>query len=126
MNNQIARSNSIKNSKDKLIVVTRRDIHVGYQSVQSAHAGIEFQHEFPQIAQKWHNTSNYLVFLTTDDEFHLERIIQKAIRKGIKISVFREPDIGNQITAVALEPSDATKKITSHLPLLGKREEAIS
>jgi len=34
--------------------------------------------------------------------------------------VFREPDINNQITAVALEPSDASKRLTSSCPLLGK------
>jgi hypothetical protein len=47
-------------------------------------------------------------------------LISKAILLGIKHTVFREPDIGNQITAVAFEPTDAAKKITSSCPLLGK------
>jgi len=47
-------------------------------------------------------------------------LITKAILTGIKHTVFREPDIDNQITAVAFEPSEASKKLTSSCPLLGK------
>jgi hypothetical protein len=33
-------------------------------------------------------------------------------------TVFREPDIGNEITAVAIEPSPATQKLVRKIPLL--------
>jgi len=31
--------------------------------------------------------------------------------------LFFEPDIGNQLTAIALEPSERAGKLTSNLPL---------
>jgi len=34
--------------------------------------------------------------------------------------VFREPDLDNQITAVAFEASEEAKRLTSSCPLLGK------
>ena len=39
---------------------------------------------------------------------------------GIKHTVFREPDINNEITAIAFEPSDSARKLTSSCALLGK------
>jgi hypothetical protein len=39
---------------------------------------------------------------------------------GIKHTIFREPDLDNQITAVAFEASEAARKLTSSCPLLGK------
>jgi hypothetical protein len=49
----------------------------------------------------------------------LEKLIDKAEMRNIKYSVFREPDIGNEITAIALEPNLVSKKLTSHIKLLG-------
>jgi hypothetical protein len=37
----------------------------------------------------------------------------------IKHSIFREPDIGDEITAIALEPSSVSNKITNKIRLLG-------
>ena len=105
---------------EKLRVVTRRDLELPYQSVQSGHAGINFQHEHPESARGWFHDSNYLIFLTTKDEDSLKKLIYKAELQDIKISIFREPDIGNVITAVAFEPCLKSKKLTSGLPLLGK------
>jgi hypothetical protein len=39
---------------------------------------------------------------------------------GIKFTLFCEPDLNNEITAVAFEPSDKARKLTSSCPLLGK------
>lgn len=76
--------------------------------------------QHPQEAKSWHTFSNYLIFLTTEDESSLEKLIHKAESKGIKYTVFREPDIDNQITSVAFEPCELTRKLVSNLPLLGK------
>lgn len=104
----------------KLYVVTRQDIDPGYQSVQACHSAIQFQHEFPEISKQWHEQSKYLACLSTRDENTLKELIQKAEKKNIKYSVFIEPDIDNQITSVAFEPSDATRRLTSSLPLMLK------
>jgi len=59
----------------------------------------------------------YLAVLSAQDENSLKQLIKKAKEKDIKMSIFREPDINNAITAITLEPSDATRKLTSSLPL---------
>ena len=107
-------------SNEKLRVVSRRDIQFGYQAVQAGHAAIQFQHEHPELAKLWYTQSNYLAFLTVKDEAELEKLIFKAEAKGIAHSVFREPDIDNQITAVAFEASDEARRLTSSCRMMGK------
>lgn len=100
--------------------MTRRDLKLPYQSVQSAHAAIQFQYEHPELAKLWYKQSNYLAFLTVANEEELVKLIDKAEAKGIKHSIFREPDINNQITAVAFEATDEARRLTSSCPILGK------
>lgn len=111
-------NNQIKNNK--LIVVTRRDLPLAYQAVQAAHAAIDFQHGHSTEAKDWHKNSNYLIFLTVANEDELKQLILKAAERYIKITPFREPDIDNELTAIAFAPSEASRKITSSLPLFGK------
>jgi len=85
--------------------------------VQGAHAAIDFQHQHPEIAKDWNTNSNYLIILSAENEAKLQKYISKFNHYGLCHTVFREPDIGNQITAVCVEPSDRTKRLTSHLPL---------
>lgn len=93
---------------------------IGYQAVQAGHAAIDFQHQYPNIAEQWHQSSNYLIFLTVENEDELKKLILKAAERCIRLTAFREPDIDNELTAIAFEPSEATRKITSSLPKLGK------
>ena len=90
------------------------------QGVQAGHALVEFALENPNIAKSWHTLSNYLAFLSASNEDELIKLIHKAELKGITHKVFREPDLDNQITAVAFEPTDLTRRLTSSLPLMGK------
>ena len=106
----------IKNKK--LIVITRRDLPLPYQAVQAAHAAVQFQYEHPELAKNWYHNSNYLIFLTTENEDELKKFIDKANSNNIQLSIFREPDINNQITAIALEPCEQSRKMTSSLPLI--------
>lgn len=111
-------------TQNKLIVVSRRDLTASYQSVQSGHAVIMFQYEHHEIAKKWYKESNYLVYLSVENESELKQLIHKLQQSNLKYSIFRESDIDDQITAICIEPSDETRQITSQLPLLLKEYKA--
>ena len=85
--------------------------------LQSAHVAIEFQHEHPEIAKEWNTNSKYLVFLSVENEEALKRLLRKIQFNDIKYTIFTEPDIGNQLTAIAIEPTYESWKLTSSLPL---------
>jgi hypothetical protein len=86
-------------------------------SVQAMHAAIQFQYEHAEYAKLWYKQSNYLGFLSVDNEVQLLELIEQARLNDIKYSIFSEPDIDNQITAIALAPGLKTKKMVSKLKL---------
>lgn len=100
-----------------MYVVTRADLPPGCQGVQGMHAVIQFVFENTDSSKEWFEKSNYLGFLSVPNEQELYSLIQKASERNIKCSVFREPDIDNQITAIALAPGEQTKKLCNRLPL---------
>jgi len=100
-----------------LYIVTRADIIPGYQAVQGIHAAIQFATEYPEINKEWFEKSNYLGFLSVNNELELFKLIENASKQNIKFSIFREPDINNQITAIALAPGSSTKKLCNKIPL---------
>jgi len=61
-----------------------------------------------------------LAVLSVNDEKELLELISKLEKSNIKFSVFREPDIDDEITSICIEPSDKSRRITSSLPLLLK------
>lgn len=96
------------------------DLPIVVQAVQSAHAAIDFQHQHPELAKEWQTKSNYLIFLSVKDESSMEKLMSKADQRSIVYTPFYEPDIDNQLTAVAFEPSDCSKKLLGNLPLMKK------
>lgn len=58
--------------------------------------------------------------LSLKDKDSLLQFLEKLKTKKINVSVFVEPDIGNEITAIALEPTDKARKICSNIPLMFK------
>lgn len=102
---------------DKLYVITRSDLDPGYQAVQSMHALRQFTAEHPEVDQEWFERSNYLGLLSVKSEVELKNLMELAEQRDIKFSIFREPDIEDQITAIALAPGPKTKKLCSRLPL---------
>jgi peptidyl-tRNA hydrolase len=100
-----------------LYVITRSDLSLGYQAVQSMHALREFVQEHPETDREWYSKSNYLALLSVKNEHDLVVLLHKAASTGLRVSVFREPDVGNEITAIALEPGPKSKRLCSSLPL---------
>lgn len=98
-------------------MITRSDLSNGYQAVQSMHAAIQFAFEHKEVVGDWYQTSNYLGLLSVANESELTRLAEEAKRHDIRFSVFREPDIDNQVTAIALEPGTKSKKLCSKLKL---------
>jgi hypothetical protein len=95
--------------------VTRRDLPPGSQAVQAAHAALEFAVAYPEIFVEWHRASNTLVMLATPDEASLSWLCADAAASGLRLIPFYEPDLGDALTAVALEP--AARRLVAHLPL---------
>lgn len=85
--------------------------------VQAAHAAVDFQHQHPQLAKEWNTNSNYLIILAVENEEKLKKYIQKFQKAKLCHVVFKEPDIGNEITALCVQPSEMSRKLTCHLPL---------
>ena len=92
----------------------------GYQAVQSAHSVAQFAMEYRPEFEKWFETSQYMVSLGAKNLTQLEELITKADERGIKMSIFIEPDIGNEITSVTFQPCEASRKLTSSFPKLMK------
>jgi len=71
--------------------------------------------EHPEQANQWNN--NYLICLSVEDENQLNNLSEKVQAHGIPMSYFLEPDIGNELTAIAFEGTEKASKLTSSIPL---------
>jgi peptidyl-tRNA hydrolase len=105
----------------KLYIITHSDLPLKYQVPQSNHAAMEFAAQYPTEFLEWHKKSNSIIVLNCQNERKLIEFAQKLRDKGIKFSEFREPDIGNELTAIAICPGPEIKRLCSGLPLAGKR-----
>lgn len=90
-----------------------------------------FAVEHKDVHENWQANSNFIVILSVEDENALRALLKQAQQLEIKASSFLEPDFDNQLTAIALEPSLDTYRITSSLPLALKelsvsRKEVVS
>lgn len=121
MNNQITKDS-------KLYLITRKDLSAGSQLAQTCHALAQFSYDNPQDFRKWVEKSNYIVVLSTENEDSLKDIISKLKDNSLDYSVFIEPDLDNQITALAISPkhSEWASRWLSSLPLAMKEYSIMS
>lgn len=84
---------------------------------QAMHAALNFTHAHPEMIFNWIEHSNYLVVVNTPDEVSLCKLAAQADEAGILSYSFTEPDMGDQLTAVAFQPGPEARRICSRLPL---------
>lgn len=94
----------------KLYVVVRDDLSVPQKAVQAGHALAEF---LLKRKTEWRNGT--LVYLKVPNEFCLFDLCDKLDDYGIEYSEFWEPDMDDQMTAIA---STEGKKFFNKLDLL--------
>lgn len=105
-----------------MYVVVRSDLPLGTQLAQAVHAAFQFSAEYPSTSLSWHRDSNYLVVLSVPDEEALTSLVSKAVSRDVSLSMVLEPDLDNQLTAVVLEPGDASRRLCGSLPLAMRSE----
>lgn len=102
---------------EKLYIVTRRDLRPGLQAAQVAHAAFQFAYEHRPLAAQWLEESNFLIILSVADEIELFRLGQRADKANLPVTYFNEPDIDDELTAIAVAPSPKTVELMFELPL---------
>ena len=86
---------------------------LAYQGVQAGHAVAEWMIKNPN--QQWNNQT--LVYLSVENEDKLADWADKLSRRDEEYVQFVEPDIGNEVTALAVAPTNT--KLFNKLKLMG-------
>ena len=87
---------------------------------QAGHALLDLAMMYRTTLTEWHEQSNNLVILTVPDEFALADLAAKAFETRTNHVLVREPDLGNELTAIALAPQPSAQKLTANMPLAGR------
>lgn len=103
---------------EKMYVIVRNDLSVAYRCVQGAHALSQYAMELNESFSVWDN--QYLIFLSTPNLITLKEFVKQLKKQNVVYSSFKEPDLGNQITAIAFRAADMPEDIAelvSQMPL---------
>lgn len=82
----------------KLYVLVRKDLSKSQQAVQAGHSVAQWVLNDP-ASPNWGNGT--LVYLGVKDERDLHKWMEKLEKREKSFIKFKEPDIGNQLTAIA-------------------------
>jgi len=102
---------------NKLRVVVRADLPVGAQACQAIHVAQEFVFRHPELATPWFEKSNTIALLSVPNEFALLVLHDLAAARGIAVTLFREPDLNNTATALAIAPCEDARFLCMPLSL---------
>lgn len=86
---------------------------------------MEFSAQWPSLAKNWMMSSNNVVAVQVPDELVLADLAARAVEEGIALTIVREPDYGNSITAVALQPGPEARRLCANMPLAGKEKAMV-
>lgn len=100
----------------KLYVIVRADLKPGAQLAQAGHAVAAFARRARSAFEQWTDGSNNLVVLTASDELALAELSAMIAGVGRPVDV-HEPDLDDQLTAIAFEGTDEAARLVSSLPL---------
>ena len=87
----------MENKNKRLYILIDKTLEPVYACVQGGHAVAAYLLEHPE--QTWNNS--YLIYL----KCNLYSMKRRLIKLGKDFSEFREPDLGNKLTAIAIEDS---------------------
>lgn len=99
----------------KLYLVGRQDLAPGLLAAQLVHAARQFVDSYPDRELAWYRASNTLALLSVPDEGSLSDLAERIRQSGVPVSVWREPDLENSITAIAIAPEG--RRFVRKLPL---------
>lgn len=105
-------------SDQRLYVALLATLPVDDRPPQTAHAVVEMAVAHGEAVRAWRDTSNVVVIVTmTAGE--LETLLRTAWMAGDRAAEFREPDRGDERTAVAVFPTGATLRVLRGARLAG-------
>jgi len=93
-----------------MYVLVRKDLTKAQQAVQGGHALAQF---LLNHSSNWRNGT--LIYLGVRGEQQLINLVKRLERNDIDVAVWREPDMGNQATAIA---TYSEERIFKHLNCL--------
>lgn len=100
--------------------MTHTNLTVGHQITQTAHVIAELAVAHPEHFSKWHNLSQSIIVLQTPSSESLFELYVRAQDASLTVEAFREPDLGDEITALAFLPHAENVRFLANLPLAGK------
>jgi len=97
---------------EKFFVIGRRDLEPGLRSAQLGHAAVAFALAHKEtLEQRWEGN---LILLEVDSLDALETLYARLGAEGA--AAFREPDLGGELTAIAVLSTPEARRATSSLP----------
>lgn len=93
--------------KNKLYIIVSEQLSPIYGCVQGGHAVAQWLLEHPN--QSWNNS--YLIYVKAD----VQKIM--SLLQTEDISYFCEPDLNNELTAIAVQETESNRKILRKLKL---------
>jgi hypothetical protein len=104
-------------------VLVRKDLPPAQQVVQSCHAVAEAARSFLPAGQE----HPHIIVCQVRDEPALRQSLHRLQTHGVRFRAFLEPDLGNELTALATEPVfDGTRRLFRRFPLLRPRWDAVA